>query len=152
MNPDTTSEVGLTVADIIQIAAVLTAIAASIVALVIAHFDRRTQLRIARRGIEQQRLLVELEYAVRLSANRNRGGSSNSEERDKLGAEALALAVVVGERWVPRQWERASDSKSPEQMREQLEAPETVDNPQWVKDKIESGLAVQAILQKLYTE
>lgn len=143
--------VAMTVTDIVQIVAVLVALGASIVALVIAHRDRRTQIEIAARDRKHQRLLLELEYAVRLSANRNRGGSTDTEESKRLGAEALALAAVVGKKWVPRQWDRATDGMSDEEMYELLDGPETPERPLWVKDKMETGLAIQNILRELYT-
>lgn len=138
----------MTIGDVIQLLAVFAAVGASIIALVIATKDRRTQLAIAEADREQSRLAIELEYAIRLSANRNMGGSTDDGERKRLGSEALALAGVVGERWVPRQYDRAMDFKSPEQLRAMLGDPDET-TPRWVKDKIEAGLAVQAIVAAL---
>lgn len=139
------------ITDWIQFAAVLVAVAASIVALVVATYDRRTQTRIAAAALAHDRLRLELEYAVLLGANRNRGGSTDPAERDRLGAEALAYATVVGPRWVPRQWTRATDGKSPEELRALLETTDA-ETPGWVKDKIETGLAITAMLDELYRE
>jgi hypothetical protein len=94
---------------------------------------------------------MELEYAVRLGTNRNYGGSTDPAEVNRLGAEGLALATVVGQQWVPRQWERASDGMNENEMRAMLEHPEA-ETPQWVKDKIEAGLAIRAIIAELYRE
>jgi hypothetical protein len=140
----------MSTSDLIQLAAALAAVAASIVALVIATLDRRTQLRIAREARDHSRLALELEYAVRLSANVNMGGSTDDAERKRLGAEALALAGVVGPRWVPRQYGRAMNYRSPEQLAERLADQDAVRTPRWVKDKIEAGLAVQAIVDAMY--
>lgn len=140
----------MTVSDGIQLAATLVAVGASIVALVIASLDRRTQLRIARETREQSRLALELEYAVRLSANKNMGGSAEDAERKRLGAEALALAGVVGPRWAPRQYSRAMNYRTPEELRERLADSDETRTPRWVKDKIEAGLAVQAIVAEMY--
>lgn len=137
---------------IIQALAVLVALGASILALVISGRDRRALIAIARRDREHERLRTELDYAVRLSTNRNMGGSTDAGERKRLGSEALALASVVGERWVPRQYDRAMDYKTSEELEEILHGPETPDSPQWVKDKIEAGLAVQRILAELYRD
>ena len=139
------------ITDWIQFAAVLVAVAASIVALIVATCDRRTQIKIAAAARAHDRLRLELEYAVMLGANRNKGGSTDPAESARLGAEALAYATVVGQRWVPRQWIRATDGKSPEEMRALLETSET-ETPEWVKDKIETGLAITAMLDELYRE
>lgn len=48
-----------------------------------------------------------------------------------------------------RQYERAMDYKSPEQLRAMLDDPDET-TPRWVKDKIEAGLAVQAIVAALH--
>lgn len=136
--------------DWIQIVAVLVAVAAAVSALVIATVDRRTQLRIARKQATLSRLSIELEYAVRLSTNRNMGGSSDPAESKRLGAEALALASVVGPRWVPTQYQKAVNGKSPEELRASL-SDEDSETPQWVKWKIESGLAVQAIVDEMHS-
>lgn len=128
---------------VVQIVAILAAIGASIIALVVAS-------RVSARDRAHSRLLTELEYAVRLSTNRNHGGSTDAQERSRLGSEALALAMVVGERWVPKQFERATDGKSQEQLANELDQPESADQPQWVKDKMEAGLAIQRIMDDLY--
>ena len=128
---------------IVQIVAILAAVGASIVALLVAS-------RVSARDRVHSRLLTELEYAVRLSTNRNHGGSSDAQERKQLGSEALALAMVVGERWVPRQFQRATEGKSQEQLAEDLDQPESNEQPQWVKDKMEAGLAIQQIMDDLY--
>lgn len=141
----------MTLTDGIQIVAVLAAVFASIMALRIATKDRKIQLEIAARAREHDRLRTQLEYAVRLSANRNMGGSTDPEESERLGSEALALATVVGERWVPLQWSRASDGKTTEELKAMLDLPET-ELPGWVKDKIETGLAIQAMMDELYKE
>lgn len=91
----------VTIGDAIQLLAVLAAVGASITALVIATKDLRTQLAIAEADRGQSRLAIELDYAIRLSAHRNMGGSTDDGERKRLSSEALALAGVVGERWVP---------------------------------------------------
>jgi hypothetical protein len=140
----------MTLSDLIQLVAVLAAVGASIVALVIASRDRKTQLQIAKQARNLDRLSVELQYAIRLSANRNMGGSSDPAESKRLGSEALALAGVVGQRWVPRLYSRSMNYRSTEELRERLEDDDQQRTPRWVKDKIEAGLAVQAIIAEMY--
>lgn len=130
----------------------IVALAVQVVLAASAVFAALAALSIARRERRQSRLLTELEYAVRLGENRNRGGSSDPVERARLGAEALVLATAVGERWLPRQYARATDGKSREELRAELDAPETADSPKWVKDKIEAGLAVLSILDALHED
>jgi hypothetical protein len=139
----------MTTGDWIQLIAALAAVSAAVSALWIAHKDRRTQMEIAKRDRELARLSTELEYAVRLSANRNMGGSQDSAESKRLGAEALALAAVVGRRWVPTQFEHATSGLTAGEMAAKLSDDEKV-TPQWVKWKIESGLAVQRIIDEMY--
>ena len=150
---ETTSPDGLEiVALIVQAAAVVVALTASVSALVMSTRDRAALLAISKRDREHERLRTELEYAVRLSANRNMGGSADTAESHRLGSEALALANVVGERWVPRQFERAMNYSTPGEIAAMLEEGPTKDQPQWVQDKMESGLAIQRILDELYRE
>lgn len=136
---------------IVQIVTALVAIGASLVALFISGRDRRALLEIARRERAHARLRTELEYAVRLSTNRNMGGSSDRAESERMGAEALALAGVVGERWVPRQFSDAMDGKSSSELAAMLDDPES-ETPEWVKHKIEAGLAVQQIVAAFYAD
>mgnify|MGYP006891164618 CR=1 FL=1 len=68
-----------------------------------------------------------------------------------MGAEALALAGVVGERWVPRQFSDAMDGKSSSELAAMLDDPES-ETPEWVKHKIEAGLAVQQIVAAFYAD
>lgn len=137
----------MTTSDVIQIVAVLVAVAASVVALVIATLDRKTQMRIAEKDRAQARLAVELEYAVRLSTNRNMGGSTDPAETKRLGAEAMALAVVVGKRWVPRQYDYVTEGRTPEQIAAMFDNEES---PQWVKWRNEAAVGVQAIVDEMY--
>lgn len=138
----------MTTSDVIQLAAVLVAVAASVIALVIATVDRKTQLRIAEKDRAQARLAVELEYAVRLSANRNMGGSTDPAESKRLGAEAMALAVAVGKRWVPRQYDYVMEGRTPDEIIAIFDNPES---PQWVKWRNEAAVGVQAIVDEMYS-
>lgn len=71
----------MTTSDVIQISAVLAAVAASIVALVVSALDRRNERRIAdadrASALRHAHLMFELEAVTRLSRNLNRGGSTD---------------------------------------------------------------------------
>lgn len=139
----------MTTSDSIQLLAVLVAVGASVVAIIIATQDRKTQLRIARQDREQARLALELEYAIRLSANRNMGGSTDPAETKRLGAEALALIGVVGKRWVPEQYAHIMNGHTPESL---AAAHANDGTPQWIKWRTESTLAVQRIVAEMYAK
>lgn len=139
------------ISDWIQIAAVLAAVGASGVALFISWKDRKQALKVALHQAQLSRLAVELEYAVRLAANRSRGGSTDPLEVKRLGAEALALTGVVGERWAPHQFNRAVSGKDRATLEAHLQDPDS-ETPQWVKDKIEAGLAVHRIVDAMYED
>ncbi len=141
----------MTTSDWIQLGAVLTAVAASIVALVIATIDRRTLLRIAEQDRAHSRLALELEYAIRLSANRNMGGSTDPAETKRLGAEAMALVGVVGERWVPRQYEHVMDGRTIDELGQAIDE-KTDDMPEWVQWRNEATIAVQSIITEMYSK
>ena len=91
--------------DIIQIAAVVVAVGASLVALSIASMDRRNAIKIAqddrRAAIDQARLLAELEAAIRLSVLEARGGHTDPVVSKDMGAETLALVSMLGPDRVP---------------------------------------------------
>lgn len=124
--------------------AVLAAVIASITALSISVADRRLQMRLAHHDRAQARLATELEYAVRLSTNRNMGGSTDPAETKRLGAEAMALAIVVGQRWVPNQYNYVTEGKTPEEPREIFE---NAESPDWVKWRNEAAAGVQRELE-----
>lgn len=109
-------------ADGVQVAAVPIALLASILELVLSIIDRKTQLSIARRGREQSRLALELEFALRLSANRNMGGSTGRVETKRLGAESMALVGGVGERRVPRQYRHNMDGLNVAELEAEIDA------------------------------
>lgn len=88
----------MTLSDGIQVLMAAVAVGASIVALIVASKDRKTQMTIARHNREHTRLLLELEYAIQLSANRNRGGSTDELERKQMGAEAIARSISTRSR------------------------------------------------------
>jgi len=139
----------MSTSDVIQLLAVLAAVAASIIALFISAKDRRTQIDLARQDRDHARLVTELEYAVRLSTNRNMGGSTDPAETKRLGAEAMALALVVGRRWVPQQYDYLTEGKSIDELRATFDNPES---PEWVKWRNEAAAGVLSIVEAMHTE
>lgn len=139
----------MTTSDIIQIAAVVVALGAAIVALVIASMDRRSAIGIAeddrRVAIDQARLLAELEAAVRLSVLEARGGHTDPAVSKDMGAETLALVAMLGPDRLPQMWERRV-TKSDEEFRAFI-ADES--RPEHLRDAVEAERAVQAILDDL---
>ena len=101
---------GMTTSDFIQVAAVLVAIGAAIIALVISASDRKNARQIADADrastLRHAHLMFELEALTRLSENLNRGGSADPLERNRMGAEALTLVGVLSSDRVPQLWER----------------------------------------------
>lgn len=81
----------------IQAAAVLVAVAASIVALFVSWRDRVSTRTIAaedrRTALERAKLMFDLETLLRLLENRNRGGSTDTQESRCMGAEASRSSV-----------------------------------------------------------
>ncbi|MBP5801329.1 hypothetical protein J2D78_04450 [Microbacterium maritypicum] len=138
----------MTIGDWVQVVAVLAAISASLVALRIATTDRRTQREIARSDREHARLILELEYALRLSENLNHGGSTDPAETKRLGAEAMALAAVLGERWVPHYYTHLMDGRTVDQIAEAVET-KADHMPEWVQWRNEATVAAQRIAARL---
>lgn len=134
--------------NIISSLAVLVAAGAAVVALVISAIDRRSARAIAqadrREAFRQAHLLFELESLTRLSANLNRGGSSNPQEVEKLGAEALMLVGVLGPERLPAQWARKVGPE--ERIREFFEMPDT---PEWKRDAQEAQFAIAAVTEEI---
>jgi hypothetical protein len=134
----------------IQVVAVLTAVAASIVALSVSAKDRRNAREIAdadrAASLHHARLLFELEMATRLLENNNRGGSTDPLERAQLGA--LTMIGVLGRKRVPRQWDRRVD-RNDDGLADLISDPQM---PDWKKDAFESQLAVNAILRAIDAE
>lgn len=97
------------IALIVQVAAVVAAVGASIVALIISALDRRNAWKIAAKdrkdSLRQAQLLFEQEVLLRLLQNARRGGSTDKLERNQLGAEAAALIGLLGPERLPMNWE-----------------------------------------------
>lgn len=138
----------MNIGDWIQTAAVLAAVAASIIALRIATKDRQLQRELARLDREQARLTAELELAVRLSENLNHGGSTDPRETKRLGAEAMALVSVLGEGRVPRYYRHVMGGRSVDEIEIAPDEP-GAETPRWVQWRNEAAVAVQRIAAEL---
>ncbi len=149
----------MTLSDFIQMLAVLAALGASIVALVVSAKDRKNAQTIAegdrraaaqlasddrREALHQAHLIFELETLTRLLENLNRGGSTDSAESRRMGAEALTLIGVLGPERVPHLWDdRAGDD---EKLQRHYDDPEM---PEYKKNAIEVQLAVNALRREI---
>lgn len=127
----------------------MTALVASIVALVIAAQDRKHAARIAaedrRHALDQSLLLAELEAAKRLAILEARGGHTDPVIVKDMGAETLALIAMLGPDRVPRMWERRV-SKSDAELRAFVNDDS---NKEFLRDAVEAERAVHDILQEL---
>jgi hypothetical protein len=133
----------------IQVAAVVVAVAASIVALVISFLDRRNAKTIAADdrtdALASAKLMFELEQLLRLLENNNRGGTTDPLERSRMGAEALTLIGLLGQDRVPRQWTRRV-GRDDDGLGELLVDD---DMPDFKKDAIETQLALNAVVNEI---
>lgn len=107
----------LSVADWIQVAAVVAAVAASGVALFISGRDQRNTSRIAAKDREISILLQELDYAVRLADIAAYGGATDADISKRNGAAKLAPVSALSDR-VPKQWGSFSKGVTNDQIRE----------------------------------
>ncbi|BDZ51736.1 hypothetical protein GCM10025867_39770 [Frondihabitans sucicola] len=139
----------------IQAIAVVVAVGASIVALEVSRRERKNSRDIAVKdrasALSQARLMFELDALAGLLENNNRGGSTDPAESKRLGAEALTLIGLIGRDRLPRQWDRriAHDDAG---LQAKLDAPESPDNPAYIKDAIETQLAVNQVVREIRAE
>ncbi|MCB5282724.1 MULTISPECIES: hypothetical protein [unclassified Arthrobacter] len=136
----------------VQVAAVVAAVGASIVALVVSALDRRNARRIAdedrRAALKQAHLMFELETLLKLTKNLSRGGHSDTAISRDMGAEAGALIGALGPDRVPRSWESLVD-RTPEEIQAKLEDGETAE---WLKKSIEAQLALTEVAEEIREE
>lgn len=141
----------MSASDLIQVAAVLAAVFAAIVALVISALDRRNTRQIAdadrASSLRHAHLMFELEALTRLSENLNRGGSSDREEVARMGAEALTLVGVLSPERVPELWERKVGDD--DRLQAVFADP---DMPDYKKDAIEAQFGINAVLRDIRNE
>lgn len=104
----------------VQVAAVVAAVGASLVALAISAMDRRNSRRIAdedrRAALRQAHLMFELEALVKLSQNLSRGGHTDQSIVMDIAAERAALVGALGSERVPRSWATHVE-ETPEELR-----------------------------------
>lgn len=139
----------MAIGDLIATAALVAAVLASIVALFTSWRDRANARNIAaedrRSALEQAKLMFDLEALLRLLENRNRGGSTDKEERSRLGSEALSLVGLLGPEQVPTQWARQVE-RDDDGLRAKATEPKF---PEFKKDAIEVQLAVNAATRRI---
>lgn len=144
MSPDEFSNV-------LQSIAILAAVIATIAGFVIARQDRNEARRLAARNhaasVRHAHLLFQLDALSRLAANLNQGGSSNSEESKRLGAEALTLIGLLDSDLLPTLWEeRVGDE---EKLQSAANQPGM---PGWKLHTIETQLAINKLLKRIDEE
>ncbi|MEV8266830.1 hypothetical protein [Microbacterium sp. NPDC076911] len=141
----------MTPSDAIQLSAVLAAVAAAIVALVISALDRRNARDIAdadrASALRHAHLMFELQTLTRLSENFNRGGSADSQESKRMGAEALTLIGALSPERLPNLWaERVGDDAK---LRAHFDDP---DFPEYKKWALEAQLGLSEVLRDIRAE
>lgn len=137
--------------ELIQIAAVLAAVAAAIVALGVSAMDRKNSRRIAdadrASALRHAHLMFELEALTRLSRNLNRGGSTDAKERELMGAEALTLVGALRPELLPNLWEEKVGDD--DRLGAALRDPKM---PGYKKEALEVQLAISAVLREIRKE
>ncbi|MDR6171561.1 hypothetical protein [Curtobacterium sp. SORGH_AS_0776] len=133
----------------VQVAAVLVAVGAAVVALVISALDRRSARAIAAKdravGIRQAHLLFELDSLLRLEANLRRGGSNDIQKSRDMGAEAGALIGAIGPERLPLNWEKRI-GKTDDELREFSNDDKNLD---WLRRSVEAQRALSAVVSEL---
>ncbi|MEK0155189.1 hypothetical protein [Arthrobacter oryzae] len=134
----------------VQVSAVVVAVLASIVALVISALDRRNAQRIAaddrRMAVKQSKLMFELEALTRLSQNLRRGGHTDSQIRQDMGAEAAALIDAIGPERLSRNWEnRVGLSRA--ELEKLVDDPS---EPEFNRMAVEAHLALETVAEELH--
>ena len=143
----------MSIETIIQLAAVLAAVGASIVALAISAADRRNARLIADAdrvaALKHSSLLFEQAQLLRLLENARRGGSSDPVERARLGAEAAGIIGLIGPERLPRNWEGRVTSSDDPSLEDYLEDDST---PEWQKRAIEVQFALDQVTAQIRSE
>lgn len=133
----------------VQVAVVVVAGIAAIVALGIASADRRHSERLAREATEaslrQARLLFEWEAAKRLAILEARGGHTDPVIVKGMGAETLALVALLGPERVPQMWARRVGKTDAELAAFIADTSE----PQFLRDSVEAERAMSAIAKEI---
>lgn len=143
----------MSVEALIQLAAVVAAVGASIVALWISAADRRNARLIADAdrvaALKHSSLLFEQAQLLRLLENARRGGSTDPLETARLGAEAAGIIGLLGPERLPRNWENRVTSREDPSLQEHLNDETT---PEWQKCAIEVQLALDDVTARIRSE
>lgn len=133
----------------IQVAAVIVAIGASVVALIVSALDRKTARKIAAAdrlmAIRHGRLTFEMEALLRLTQNLRRGGSDDTQKSRDMGAEAGAIIGAIGPERLPRNWENRIE-KTEEELRAFV-ADESKED--WLRRAVEAQLALMEVTEEI---
>ncbi|MCC3295562.1 hypothetical protein LJ756_13125 [Arthrobacter sp. zg-Y411] len=140
-----------TIALWVQLAAVVAAVGASIVALVVSALDRRNARQIAaadrKEALHQAHLMFEMELLTRLTQNLRRAGHSDSTISKDMGAEAASLIGAIGPERLPRNWRsRVGDFSIPDLHRELQDE----SKPEWIRNSIEAQIALAQVTEEVH--
>jgi hypothetical protein len=140
----------MTISDWIQVAVVVAAVGAAVVALALGAADRKNAREIATRerveSLRDAQLLFEQEQLVRLLENARRGGSTDELERSRLGGEAAAIIGFIGKERLPLNWaNRVLPDGSTKTVEDVMNDDQEVD---WLRESAE----VQVALERVTTE
>jgi hypothetical protein len=134
----------------VQVAAVVVAVGASVVALIVSALDRRNARKIAAMdrltSIRHNRLTFEMEALLRLSQNLQPGGSNDTQKSRDMGAEAGAIVGAIGPERLPKNWEKRIE-KSEEELRAFV-ADES--NEGWIRRAVEAQLALMEVTEEIH--
>lgn len=136
-----------------QLAAVIAAVGASIVALGISAADRRNARLIADAdrvaALKHSNLLFEQAQLLRLLENARRGGSTDPLERARLGGEAAGIIGLIGPERLPRNWANRITSAEDPSLDEHLD---DATAPEWQKNAIEVQRALDEVTAEIRRE
>jgi len=136
----------------IQVAAVVAAVGAAVAALAVSALDRRNSRRIAdedrRAALKHARLMFELEALLRLSQNLRRGGHSDDQISQDMGAEASALIAAIG----PHRLPRLTKERVPETRDELVDIMTSEADKHWLRGSIKTHLALTSVVQEIEAE
>lgn len=132
----------------VQVAAVLAALVGAGVALVVSARERANTRRIAREdrfaAAQLAEAMFQLDVLLRLLENQNRGGSSDRQEAERMGSEALTLIGAAGPELLPGLYEKRVGEEA--KLRAHL-ADE--DWPEWKRNAIETQVALSQVTARL---
>ena len=92
--------------------------------------------------------MFELEALLRLSQNLRRGGHSDDQISQDMGAEASALIAAIG----PHRLPRLTKERVPETRGELLDIMTAGEEEHWLSGSIETHLALTSVVQEIEAE